>query len=48
MVGGLKLKVAKFRLGGRYVVGLDNISNLGSQDKWKNQAFQLSVGLALF
>ncbi len=48
MVGGLKLKIAKFRLGGRYVVGLDNISNLGSQDKWKNQAIQLSVGLALF
>ncbi len=48
MVGGVKLKFSKFRLGGRYVIGLDNISNLGSQDKWKNQAIQLSAGLALF
>jgi len=47
MAGGVQLKVLKFRLTGRYVVGLNNINDLGNQDKWKNQGFQLSAGIAL-
>ena len=47
MVGGAVLKVSKFRFTGRYVVGLNNINDIDKQDKWKNQAVQLSVGLAL-
>ncbi len=47
LVGGAQLKVMKFRITGRYVVGLNNINDIDNQDKWKNQAIQLSVGVAL-
>jgi len=47
MVGGLQLKLFKFRVYGRYVVGLNDISNIGNSDKWKSQSIQLGVGLAL-
>ncbi len=47
LVGGAQLKLAAFRVSGRYTVGLNNINDIDNQDKWKNQGFQLSVGLAL-
>lgn len=47
MAGGAQLKFSKIRLQGRYVVGLNDVSDLGDQNKWKNQAIQLSLGLAL-
>lgn len=47
MVGGAQLKVSKFVASARYVVGLNNISDLGDQNKWKNQGIQLSVGIGL-
>lgn len=47
MVGGVQLKLANFRVNGRYNIGLNNISDIDNSDKWKNQGFQLSVGLAL-
>lgn len=47
MVGGAQLKISAFRISGRYVVGLNNINDIDNRDKWKNQAFQLSLGLAL-
>jgi hypothetical protein len=47
MVGGVQVKLASFRINGRYVVGLNNINDIDNQDKWKYQAFQLSLGLAL-
>ncbi|MBO9594839.1 MAG: PorT family protein [Niabella sp.] len=47
MVGGVQLKLSAFRISGRYVVGLSNISDLPSQEKWKNQAIQVAVGFAL-
>ena len=47
MVGGLQLKLLKFRIYGRYVIGLNDLSNIGSQDKWKSQSIQLGVGVAL-
>ena len=47
LAGGLSLKIAKLRLHGRYVVGLNNINDIDNQDKWKSQAFQLGLGLAL-
>lgn len=47
MVGGVQLHIAKIRLQGRYFAGLNNISDISDQNKWKNQGFQLSVGLAL-
>jgi hypothetical protein len=47
MVAGLQFKLAAFRINGRYVVGLNNISDLPDEEKWKNEGFQVTVGLAL-
>jgi hypothetical protein len=47
MLGGAQISVGKIKLNGRYVVGLNNINDIDNQDQWKNQGFQLSVGLGL-
>lgn len=47
MLGGVQLNVANFKISGRYVVGLSNINDIDNKDKWKNQGFQLSVGLRI-
>ncbi len=47
MLGGVQLKIAALRVSGRYSIGLNNINDIDNQDKWRNQGFQLSVGLAL-
>ena len=47
MLGGAELQLAGLRFTGRYVIGLSNINDIDNKDKWKNQGFQLSVGLAL-
>jgi hypothetical protein len=48
MVGGVQLKVWKLLVNGRYVVGLNNISDITDDNKWKGQGFQISAGLAIF
>ena len=47
MIGGLQLKLLKFRVYGRYVIGLSNLDNIGDKDKWKSQSIQLGIGLGL-
>ncbi len=47
LLGGASLNISKFRITGRYMVGLNNINDLDNQNEWKNQGFQLSLGLAL-
>ena len=47
LVGGAQIHVSKIRVTGRYFVGLSNVSDIGDQNKWKNQGFQLSLGLVL-
>ncbi len=47
MVGGMQLNILKLRLYGRYAIGLNNINDTGSPDKWKSQSFQLGLGLTL-
>ncbi len=47
MIGGLQLKLLKFRIYGRYVIGLSDINNIGNADKWKSQSVQLGVGVGL-
>ncbi len=47
MVGGVDIKLTSLRVTGRYVIGLNNINDIDNQDKWKNQAIQISLGLAL-
>ena len=47
MLGGAQLSLGKIKLNGRYVVGLNNINDIDNSNKWKNQGWQLSVGLGL-
>jgi hypothetical protein len=47
MLGGVQVKLGMLRVNGRYTVGLNNINDIDNQDKWKNEGFQVSVGLAL-
>ncbi len=47
MLAGVQFKLAAIRLNARYVIGLNNISDLPDEGKWKNQGFQMTVGLAL-
>ena len=47
LLGGAQINISKLRLTGRYFVGLNNINDISDQNKWNNQGFQLSVGLAL-
>lgn len=47
MLAGVQLKISKLRVTGRYAVGLSNINDIDDKDKWKSQAFQVSLGLAL-
>ena len=47
MLGGAIINLGKLRLSGRYFVGLNNISEISDKEKWNNEGFQLSVGLAL-
>ena len=47
LLGGIQLNFANFRVGGRYFIGLDNINQIDNQDKWRNQGFQLSLGLRI-
>jgi hypothetical protein len=47
MLFGAQINILKLRVYGRYAVGLNNISDIQSQEKWKNTGFQLGVGFAL-
>ena len=47
MLGGVQLKLSALRITGRYSIGLKNINDIDNRDKWTNQGFQLSLGLAL-
>ncbi len=47
MLGGLQLKLLKFRVYGRYAIGLNDLSNITNSGKWKSQSIQLGVGIAL-
>ncbi len=47
LLGGAQLNISKFRLTGRYMIGLNNINDIEDQNKWKNQGWQFSVGVGL-
>lgn len=47
MIGGAQVKLGPIRVNGRYIIGLSNLNDLGNQEKWKNEGFQVSLGLAL-
>ena len=47
-VGGAKVSLGGFFVYGRYVVGLQDISDLQDQANWKTTQWQLGLGLNLF
>lgn len=47
MLVGAQLNILKFRVYGRYAIGLNNINDIGNQQEWKTTGFQLGVGIAL-
>lgn len=46
MVGGMQINILKFRIYGRYGVGLNNLNDIDNKEKWRNQNIQLGVGFA--
>lgn len=48
VLAGLQLQVSKFRIYGRYAVGLSNLNDIDKVDSWKSQSIQLGIGLAIF
>jgi hypothetical protein len=47
ILGGAQLRFSKIRLSARYFAGLNDIQDIGTTEKWKNQGWQLSVGIGL-
>jgi hypothetical protein len=48
MLAGVEIKILKFRIDGRYVVGLRNLNDITNDNKWTNRGYQLSVGMSIF
>ena len=44
MLAGVQLNILKFRVYGRYGVGLNNINDIDNKDKWKSQSAQIGLG----
>lgn len=47
MLFGAQLNILRVRVYGRYAIGLNDISDVTNQEKWKTTGFQLGVGFAL-
>lgn len=47
LLGGVQVNLGAIKVSGRYFIGLNNINDIDSQDKWRNQGFQLSLGLRI-
>jgi hypothetical protein len=47
ILGGVQLNLGGFKAGARYFVGLNNINDIDSNEKWKNQGFQIYVGISI-
>ena len=47
MVGGAQLNVGIIKLGARYIYGMTNLNDVTNDDTWKNQNFQLYLGLRI-
>ena len=48
LIGGLQFNLERFRIYGRYSIGLSDVSDIESKDKWKSQSIQLGIGLGIF
>ena len=47
ILGGLQLEISKFRLYGRYAIGLNNLNDIDQKDEWKNQSLQIGIGITI-
>lgn len=47
LLGGVQLNLLKLRVYGRYMIGLNDISDVSNSTKWRNQGLQVGLGLAL-
>ena len=47
VLGGVQLKISRFRLYGRYAIGLNNLNDIDKMDEWKNQSLQIGIGLTI-
>ena len=45
---GVQLRVGNLRIYGRYNIGLNDISDLEDQANWKNQVFQVGIGIKVY
>lgn len=48
LLAGVQLKLAMFRIYGRYVIGMNSVNDIDNKDEWKNQSIQLGVGISFF
>lgn len=48
MLGGAQLNLGPLNLGGRYVIGLNQLGDITQQTSWKNQGWQVYAGFKLF
>jgi hypothetical protein len=44
-LGGITIQLAMVHLGGRYVIGLDNLNDVTNNSSWKSQAGQIFFGI---
>jgi hypothetical protein len=47
MLGGAQLNLGGLKAGARYVIGLSNINDIDEKEKWKNQGFQVYLGVRI-
>jgi hypothetical protein len=47
MLGGAQVNIGHLNIYGRYAVGLSNLNDIDSKEKWKSQSFQIGVGFTL-
>ena len=48
LLAGVQLHILSVDVYGRYMIGLENISDIQNQESWKTTGFQVGVALALF
>lgn len=48
IAGGLTLTLEKFRIYGRYTVGMANVNNIDERYEWKTRQLQMGVAFSLF
>jgi hypothetical protein len=48
LVGGVQLNLGTIKIYGRYLLGLNNISDVADQGKWTNRQIQAGIALKIF